>query len=53
MGIAIPEYVEKTHIDIGVKPLNEMLNILLTTRMFVGGMIAFLLDNISSGLFYQ
>lgn len=49
MGITIPEYIEANHIDIGVKPLNEMLNILLTTRMFVGGFIAFLLDNISGG----
>ncbi|KAI6176255.1 Xanthine/uracil/vitamin C permease family-containing protein [Aphelenchoides bicaudatus] len=49
LGIAIPEYVEKTHIDVGVNSLNEMLNIMLTTRMFVGAAIAFVLDNISRG----
>lgn len=52
LGIAIPEYVEQAHIDVGVKPLNEMLQILLTTRMFVGGLIAFILDNISGGIAY-
>jgi hypothetical protein len=49
MGIVIPTYVEASPIDVGVRPLNEMFNILLTTRMFVGAVIAFVLDNVSGG----
>lgn len=39
--------MERYPIDSGIKSLDQTLNILLTTRMFLGGAIGFLLDNLS------
>jgi nucleobase transporter 1/2 len=46
-GILIPDFVEKSPIRTGVDALDQTLNILLTTRMFIAGFIAFVLDNVS------
>ena len=49
VGMTIPDYFEDNPIDTGIDNIDQMLNILLTIRMFVGGFIAFILDNIVSG----
>ncbi|KAI6214432.1 Solute carrier family 23 member 2 [Aphelenchoides besseyi] len=47
LGIIIPTYIEQTPINTGIDALDQPLNILFATRMFVGGLIAFILDNTS------
>jgi hypothetical protein len=47
LGVIIPTFVESYPIATGMKVLDQSLNILLTTRMFVGGLIGFVLDNLS------
>uniref|UniRef100_A0A914QJE2 Uncharacterized protein n=1 Tax=Panagrolaimus davidi TaxID=227884 RepID=A0A914QJE2_9BILA len=49
MGVVIPDYFKSHPVDTGVSDIDQMLNILLTIQMFVGGMIAFILDNTCSG----
>ncbi|KAE9547040.1 hypothetical protein FO519_009747, partial [Halicephalobus sp. NKZ332] len=49
LGMAIPDYFEENPIKTSVDSINQMLNILLTIRMFVGGIIAFALDNLVPG----
>ncbi|XP_053504351.1 solute carrier family 23 member 1 [Ictalurus furcatus] len=50
-GLMLPNYLE-THpgsIKTGVPELDQILTVLLTTEMFVGGFLAFLLDNTIPG----
>lgn len=47
LGVIIPNFVETYPIATGMRILDQSLNILLTTRMFVGGLIGFVLDNLS------
>lgn len=49
LGMAIPDYFSKHPIVTGVAELDQMFNILLNIRMFVGGVIAFVLDNTVTG----
>nr|XP_055035422.1 solute carrier family 23 member 1 [Misgurnus anguillicaudatus] len=50
-GLMLPNYLE-THpgsIQTGVAELDQIITVLLTTEMFVGGFIAFVLDNTIPG----
>nr|XP_057942593.1 solute carrier family 23 member 1 [Doryrhamphus excisus] len=50
-GLTLPTYLD-THpnsIDTGVAELNQILTVLLSTEMFVGGFLAFCLDNTIPG----
>ncbi|XP_062867390.1 solute carrier family 23 member 1 [Trichomycterus rosablanca] len=50
-GLMLPNYLE-THpgsIQTGLPELDQILTVLLTTEMFVGGFLAFVLDNTISG----
>ncbi|XP_036443568.1 solute carrier family 23 member 1 isoform X1 [Colossoma macropomum] len=50
-GLMLPNYLE-THpgsIQTGMPELDQILTVLLTTEMFVGGFLAFLLDNTIPG----
>lgn len=49
MGMAIPDYFETHPVETGVRDVDQMFNILLQIRMFVGGVIAFILDNTCGG----
>lgn len=49
LGMAIPDYFSKHPIQTGIAELDQMFNILLNIQMFIGGMIAFLLDNTVGG----
>ncbi|KAH7719788.1 Protein Y59E9AL.4 [Aphelenchoides avenae] len=53
LGMAIPDYFSKHPIVTGVAELDQMFNILLNIRMFVGGVIAFVLDNTVTGATYE
>uniref|UniRef100_A0A914XA74 Solute carrier family 23 member 1 n=1 Tax=Plectus sambesii TaxID=2011161 RepID=A0A914XA74_9BILA len=44
-GMAVPLYFEQYPLNTGMAELDQVLNILLTIRMFVGGFVGFLLDN--------
>lgn len=50
-GLSVSNWVQghQDHIDIGVDELNNIIRILLSTHMFVGGVIAFILDNTIRG----
>ncbi|NXS97141.1 S23A1 protein, partial [Jacana jacana] len=50
-GLTLPNYLDShpTAINTGVPELDQILTVLLTTEMFVGGTIAFLLDNTIPG----
>lgn len=47
LGIIIPNYVETYPIATGISILDQSLNMLLSIKMFVGGLIGFVLDNVS------
>ncbi|XP_078469648.1 solute carrier family 23 member 1-like isoform X1 [Lampetra fluviatilis] len=50
-GLALPSFI-KAHKDMvhtGVAEMDQVLSVLLTTEMFVGGCVAFLLDNTIPG----
>ncbi|CAD5218850.1 unnamed protein product [Bursaphelenchus okinawaensis] len=49
MGVVIPDYAHSHPVDTGIDEVDQMLNILLQIKMFVGGLIAFILDNIVPG----
>lgn len=49
LGFAVPDYFEKNPVATGVKDVDQMLNVLLTLKMFVGGVVAFILDNVCPG----
>ncbi|XP_075298373.1 solute carrier family 23 member 1 isoform X3 [Opisthocomus hoazin] len=50
-GLTLPNYLDShpKAIDTGVPELDQILTVLLTTEMFVGGTIAFVLDNTIPG----
>ncbi|NXG35520.1 S23A1 protein, partial [Dromaius novaehollandiae] len=50
-GLTLPNYLDSqpNAIDTGVPELDQILTVLLTTEMFVGGTIAFILDNTIPG----
>uniref|UniRef100_A0AC34R3A0 C-CAP/cofactor C-like domain-containing protein n=1 Tax=Panagrolaimus sp. JU765 TaxID=591449 RepID=A0AC34R3A0_9BILA len=49
VGNAIPDYFSNHPINTGITEIDQMFNILLTIKMFVGGVIAFILDNSCGG----
>jgi uncharacterized membrane protein YqaE (UPF0057 family) len=51
LGMCIPKYFADNPINTGVMELDQMLNILLNINMFVGGIVAFALDNLVGGKF--
>ncbi|XP_061607450.1 solute carrier family 23 member 1 isoform X5 [Phyllopteryx taeniolatus] len=50
-GLTLPAYLDAhpNSIDTGVEELNQILTVLLSTEMFVGGFLAFCLDNTVPG----
>uniref|UniRef100_A0A7M4E3U0 Solute carrier family 23 member 1 n=1 Tax=Crocodylus porosus TaxID=8502 RepID=A0A7M4E3U0_CROPO len=50
-GLTLPNYLDShpTAINTGVPEVDQILTVLLTTEMFVGGSIAFILDNTIPG----
>ncbi|KAE8613950.1 hypothetical protein XENTR_v10007934 [Xenopus tropicalis] len=50
-GLALPNFLDShpNFIQTGLKELDQILTVLLTTEMFVGGCIAFFLDNTMPG----
>lgn len=38
---------------LGISGIDQVLNVLLTTAMFVGGCVAFILDNTIPGMWYM
>ncbi|XP_078453457.1 solute carrier family 23 member 1 isoform X1 [Lampetra planeri] len=48
-GLTLPSYVEQHPVQSGVVELDQVLTVLLTTEMFVGGCVAFVLDNTIPG----
>jgi nucleobase transporter 1/2 len=49
---AVPKWMQSkgsSAIDTGSKDIDSLLTVLLSTSMFVGGFIAFVLDNTVSG----
>ena len=49
LGMVVPDYFQEHPVRTGIDSINQMLNILLTIKMFVGGFIAFILDNLVPG----
>ncbi|KAI6215689.1 Solute carrier family 23 member 2 [Aphelenchoides besseyi] len=49
LGIIVPDYFHRNPVATGIREIDQMLNILLQIKMFVGGIIAFVLDNIAGG----
>lgn len=49
LGIVIPDFARSHPADTGIDEIDQMLNILLQIKMFVGGLIAFVLDNVVPG----
>ncbi|XP_063422626.1 solute carrier family 23 member 1-like [Mytilus trossulus] len=51
IGLMVPRYIEENAnvIDTGNSELDQVLTVLLSTAMFVGGMIGFILDNTVPG----
>ncbi|KAM5169062.1 solute carrier family 23 member 1 [Callospermophilus lateralis] len=50
-GLTLPNYLDSNPgaIDTGVPEIDQILTVLLTTEMFVGGCLAFILDNTVPG----
>ncbi|XP_074840069.1 solute carrier family 23 member 1-like [Carettochelys insculpta] len=50
-GLAIPNWVNKNSqvLETGILQLDQVIQVLLTTGMFVGGFLAFILDNMIPG----
>ncbi|KAM9695637.1 solute carrier family 23 member 1 isoform 1-T4 [Trichechus inunguis] len=50
-GLTLPNYLESNPgaIDTGIPEVDQILTVLLTTEMFVGGFLAFILDNTVPG----
>ncbi|CAL8249185.1 unnamed protein product [Merluccius merluccius] len=48
-GLVLPSYVKQNPLVTGVVEVDQVLNVLLTTAMFVGGSVAFVLDNTIPG----
>ncbi|XP_049618030.1 solute carrier family 23 member 2 isoform X2 [Syngnathus scovelli] len=48
-GLMLPSYLKKNPLVTGIIEIDQVLNVLLTTAMFVGGSVAFILDNTIPG----
>ncbi|GCB76296.1 hypothetical protein scyTo_0017447 [Scyliorhinus torazame] len=48
-GLMLPSYLKQNPLVTGIAEVDQVLNVLLTTAMFVGGCVAFLLDNTIPG----
>ncbi|XP_078421442.1 solute carrier family 23 member 2 [Cetorhinus maximus] len=48
-GLMLPSYLKQNPLVTGISGVDQVLNVLLTTAMFVGGCVAFLLDNTIPG----
>ncbi|XP_078285304.1 solute carrier family 23 member 2 [Rhinoraja longicauda] len=48
-GLMLPSYLKRNPLVTGIAEIDQVLNVLLTTAMFVGGCVAFLLDNTIPG----
>ncbi|XP_060712269.1 solute carrier family 23 member 2-like [Hemiscyllium ocellatum] len=48
-GLMLPSYLKQNPLVTGISEIDQVLNVLLTTAMFVGGCVAFLLDNTIPG----
>uniref|UniRef100_A0A8C8CRA7 Solute carrier family 23 member 2 n=1 Tax=Oncorhynchus tshawytscha TaxID=74940 RepID=A0A8C8CRA7_ONCTS len=48
-GLVLPSYLKQNPLVTGIVSLDQVLNVLLTTAMFVGGSVAFVLDNTIPG----
>ncbi|CAI2351052.1 unnamed protein product [Caenorhabditis sp. 36 PRJEB53466] len=49
MGITIPSHFEKSPLKTGNQVVDDVFGTLLTIRMLIGGLIAFVLDNLAGG----
>ncbi|XP_060894600.1 solute carrier family 23 member 2 isoform X1 [Labrus mixtus] len=48
-GLMLPSYLKQNPLVTGIVEVDQVLNVLLTTAMFVGGSVAFILDNTIPG----
>uniref|UniRef100_A0A8C9U6M8 Solute carrier family 23 member 2 n=1 Tax=Scleropages formosus TaxID=113540 RepID=A0A8C9U6M8_SCLFO len=48
-GLMLPSYLKENPLVTGIAEIDQVLNVLLTTAMFVGGSVAFVLDNTIPG----
>lgn len=48
-GLVLPSYLRQNPLVTGITGIDQILNVLLTTAMFVGGCVAFILDNTIPG----
>uniref|UniRef100_A0A8C7I6F6 Solute carrier family 23 member 2 n=1 Tax=Oncorhynchus kisutch TaxID=8019 RepID=A0A8C7I6F6_ONCKI len=48
-GLVLPSYLKQNPLVTGIVSIDQVLNVLLTTAMFVGGSVAFVLDNTIPG----
>ncbi|KAK7146262.1 hypothetical protein R3I93_013871 [Phoxinus phoxinus] len=48
-GLVLPSYLKENPLVTGIVEIDHVLNVLLTTAMFVGGSVAFVLDNTIPG----
>ncbi|XP_064153583.1 solute carrier family 23 member 2 [Anguilla rostrata] len=48
-GLVLPSYLKENPLVTGIVEIDQVLNVLLTTAMFVGGSVAFVLDNTIPG----
>ncbi|XP_053574169.1 solute carrier family 23 member 2 [Bombina bombina] len=48
-GLVLPSYLKQNPLVTGIAEIDQVLNVLLTTAMFVGGCVAFILDNTIPG----
>ncbi|NWZ87149.1 S23A2 protein, partial [Poecile atricapillus] len=48
-GLVLPSYLKQNPLVTGIAGIDQVLNVLLTTAMFVGGCVAFVLDNTIPG----
>ncbi|KAK1787022.1 hypothetical protein P4O66_017398 [Electrophorus voltai] len=48
-GLVLPSYLRGNPLVTGILEVDQVLNVLLTTAMFVGGSVAFILDNTIPG----
>uniref|UniRef100_A0A672MGR3 Solute carrier family 23 member 2 n=1 Tax=Sinocyclocheilus grahami TaxID=75366 RepID=A0A672MGR3_SINGR len=48
-GLVLPSYLKGNPLVTGIVQIDQVLNVLLTTAMFVGGSVAFVLDNTIPG----
>uniref|UniRef100_A0AAY4D6F9 Solute carrier family 23 member 2 n=1 Tax=Denticeps clupeoides TaxID=299321 RepID=A0AAY4D6F9_9TELE len=48
-GLVLPSYLRSNPLVTGIVEVDQVLNVLLTTAMFVGGSVAFVLDNTIPG----